>query len=102
LGFASADHDRRYRLDVAGHSRISREARGIEAVVDRTQTIVSYGLTFHLKHILEGQYGVALLLHNMARNGDLILDRHLATVCRLRYGRISSIDTYISDVNISR
>jgi hypothetical protein len=30
-----------------GHSRISGEARGIEAVIERAQIIVSYGLTFH-------------------------------------------------------
>jgi ketosteroid isomerase-like protein len=83
-----------------GHSRISGQARGIEAVIERAQIIVSYGLTFNLKHILEGQGGLALSLHNTAERHGKILDEHLATVCRLREDRISSIDTYFSDVDM--
>src|SRR5580698_1054405 len=44
-----------------GHSRISGEARGIDAVIEQAQTIVSYGVTFNLNHILEGQGGLACL-----------------------------------------
>ena len=32
-----------------GHSRISGEAHGVEAVIERSQIIVSYALTFNLK-----------------------------------------------------
>jgi uncharacterized protein len=80
-----------------GCSRISGEARGIEAVIERSQIIVSYGLTFGLNHVLLGKHGVALSLHNTAQRDGKILDEHLATVCRLREGRICSIDTYLSD-----
>jgi uncharacterized protein len=83
-----------------GHSRISGEARGLEAVIERAQIIVSYGLTFNLKHILEGQAGLALSLRNTAERQGKILDEHLATVCQLREDRICSIDTYLSDVDI--
>ena len=83
-----------------GHSRISGEARGIDAVIERSQIIVSYGLTFNLNHILEGQRGLALSLHNTAERHGRILDEHLATVCGLREGRICSIDTYLSDVDM--
>ena len=47
-----------------GRSLISGEARGAEAVIKRSQLIVSYGLTFSLKNILLGQHGVALSLNN--------------------------------------
>jgi uncharacterized protein len=83
-----------------GHSRISGEARGIEAVIERAQIIVSYGLTFNLKHILEGQGGLALSLHNTVERQCKILDEHLATVCRLCEDRICLIDTYLSDVDM--
>jgi len=83
-----------------GHSRISGEARGIDAVIGRAQIIVSYGLTLTLKHILEGQGGLALSLHNTAERQGKILDEHLATVCRLREDRIYSNDTYLSDVDM--
>ncbi|MEI9976762.1 MAG: nuclear transport factor 2 family protein [Ignavibacteriota bacterium] len=83
-----------------GTSRISGEARGLDAVIQRTQTIVSYGLTFTLLHVLMGQYGLALSLHNTAQRGDKVLDEHLATVCGLRDGKISAIDSYLSDVDM--
>jgi hypothetical protein len=83
-----------------GHSVISGEARGVEAVVRRAETIVSYGLTFTLKDILVGQNGVALSLHNTARRGDLILDEHLATVLHIHEGKIATINSYLSDIGM--
>lgn len=82
-----------------GNSRISGEARGIEEVIRKAQTIVSFNLTFTLKHILFGQYGAVLSLHHTARRGDLVLDEHVATVLALRDGKVSSIDSYLSDVD---
>jgi uncharacterized protein len=61
---------------------------------------VNYGLTFTLKYVLCGEHGVALSLNNTVRRGDLILDEHLATVCQLREGKISTITTYLSDVDM--
>jgi len=84
-----------------GNSKISGAARGANAVIGRAQTIVSYGLTFTLKHILIGQNGMALSLNNTATRGELNLDEHLATVCSLRDGKISAIDTYLSDVEMA-
>jgi uncharacterized protein len=83
-----------------GSSLISGEAHGVDAVIQRARLIVSYGLTFTLKHILLGQHGVALSSNNTAQRGDVILDQHLATVCRLRDGKIFTIDTYLSDVDM--
>lgn len=81
-----------------GNSKISGRAVGIDAAVQRARTITGYGLTFNLKHILLGQFGMAISLNNTARRGDLILDEHLATVCGFRDGKISSIDSFLSDV----
>jgi ketosteroid isomerase-like protein len=83
-----------------GSSLISGEAHGADAVIQRSQLIVSYGLTLTLKHILIGQHGVALSLNNTARRGDLQLDEHLATVFSLREGKICAISTYLSDVEM--
>ena len=86
--------------NLPGSSLISGEAQGVGAVIQRAQLIVSYGLTFSLKHILIGRHGVALSLNNTARRGDLVLDEHLATVMRIRNGKISAIDTYLSDIDM--
>jgi ketosteroid isomerase-like protein len=83
-----------------GTSLISGDAYGIDAVIKRSQLIVNYKLNFGLKNILFGQHGVALSLNNTARRGDLVLDEHLATVCSLSEGKISRIDTYLSDVDM--
>lgn len=81
-----------------GSSRISGEAREVDAVIDRCQVITSHGLNFALKHTLYGQFGFALSLNNPGKRGELVLDEHLATVCSLQQLQINRIDTYLSDV----
>ena len=83
-----------------GTSLISGEAVGVEAVVNRAQRITSYELTFTLKHLMIGQHGVALSLHNTAQGSHAILDLHLATVLSLRDGKVVAIDTYMTDVDM--
>lgn len=81
-----------------GASIISGEAIGIDAVIERAQLIVSFGVSLQLNHVLYGMFGFALSVHNQAIRGDIQLDEHLATVCVLRDGKIASINTYLSDV----
>jgi hypothetical protein len=68
-------------------------------VIARAQLIASYGVSFALLHVLVSQENMALALHNEARRGDLLLDEHLATVCRIDEGKIAAIETYLSDVD---
>jgi uncharacterized protein len=42
---------------------------------------------------------MALAIHNQASRGDLVLDEYLATVCTISDGKISKIETYLSDVD---
>jgi uncharacterized protein len=80
--------------NLPGSSPISGEAQGVDAVIERSQLIVSHGLIFTLKQILNGRHGVLLSLNNTARRGDL------ATVLSIRDGKISAIDTYMSVVDM--
>ena len=82
-----------------GTSLISGEVNGANAIITRAQQIVSYGASLELKYILYGQYNVALSVHNQAVRGELVLDEHLATVCTIRDGKISKIETYLSDID---
>ena len=82
-----------------GKSVISGEVSGADAIITRAQQIVSYGVSLELKHILYGQYNVTLSVHNQASRGELILNEHLATVCIIRDGKISKIETYLSDID---
>lgn len=81
-----------------GDNRISGQAQGAQAVVERGRLIASYGLNFALKHILISRDNLALSLHNTAERDGLRLDEHLSTVCLLREGKIAAIETYLSDV----
>ncbi|WP_030608046.1 nuclear transport factor 2 family protein [Streptomyces sclerotialus] len=81
-----------------GDNTISGTAEGADAVVERAKKIASYGLDFELLHILVSRENMALSLHNTARRGEVRLDEYLSTVCRLRDGKIASIETYLSDV----
>ncbi|GGQ85660.1 nuclear transport factor 2 family protein [Couchioplanes azureus] len=82
-----------------GSARISGTARGADAVIARTKDIAAGAVRTELLHVLVGQSGVTLSLRNTAEHADgRTLDEHLATVLRLRDGRIHAIDTYLSDV----
>lgn len=81
-----------------GDNTVSGTAEGADAVVERAKKIASYGLDFELLHVLVSPENMALSLHNTARRGELRLDEHLSTVCRLREGKIASIETFLSDV----
>ena len=81
-----------------GDNAVSGAVAGADAVVGHVRKIAGYGVGFELLHILESRENMALSLHNTARRGDVVLDEHLATVCRLRDGRIAEIETYVSDV----
>ena len=82
-----------------GTSLISGEVNGVNAIITRAQQIVSYGASLELEYVLYGQYNVALFVHNQASRGELILDEHLTTVCTICNGKISKIETYVSDVD---
>ena len=81
-----------------GDNSISGTAIGGDAVVERAQLIASYGLSFKLENILLSRDNMALGLHNTAERDGVRLDQQLATVCRLRDGRIAEIETFLSDV----
>ncbi len=81
-----------------GDNAVSGRAEGAEAVIERARTIAGYGLRFELEHVLLSRDNMALGLHNTAERDGVRLDEHLATVCRLRDGRIADIETFLSDV----
>jgi len=82
-----------------GDNTISGRAEGVDAVIERARLIAGYGLTFTLNHILVSRDNMALSLHNTAERDGINLDEYLATVCRLRDGKIYEIETYLSDVD---
>ena len=83
-----------------GHSVVSGEVKGVDAVIERAQAIAGYGVTFTLERILVGVHGVALSLHNTGRRGAAVFDEHLATVLSLDGDKVAAINTYLADVEM--
>jgi uncharacterized protein len=81
-----------------GTTMISGVAFGADAIVKRATQIVNKGLNLELLHIQYGMNGFALSLHNQENNGELIIDEYLTMTCTLRGYMISSINTYLSDM----
>ncbi|CAM5663401.1 nuclear transport factor 2 family protein [Mycolicibacterium aubagnense] len=81
-----------------GDNHISGAAEGLTDVLARAALIASYGPSFTLEHVLFSRDNFALAIHNQATRGDLVLDEHLATVCTVKQGKISRIETYLSDI----
>jgi uncharacterized protein len=81
-----------------GHGTISGEARGVEGVIARARIIASYGVNVEVIRAVYSLDGVAILLHNTASRGGRNLDQHIAAVFSFRAGKISRLDTFLSDV----
>ena len=81
-----------------GDNQISGTVLGVNEVTARAEKIASFGLHFELLHVLVSRDNFALSLHNTATRDGRTLDEFLATVCRLRDGKIAEIETYLSDV----
>jgi uncharacterized protein len=81
-----------------GSSRVSGLANGIEGILKRARTLVKYGVSLEIQHVVLGYEDVALLLHNTGSQNGRILDEYLTTACTLRDGKITRLDTYISDI----
>jgi len=83
-----------------GTSLMSGEARGVDAILKRSEILRGFNVKIEIQHVVFGLNDVALLLHNTGREGDALLDEHLATVCRLNGNKIHRLDTFISDVTM--
>lgn len=86
------------RWILPGGNAISGPAEGADAVVDRARLVATYGMRFDLRHVLLSRANMALSQHNTAESGGRRFDEHVATVCRLRGGRICEIETFVSDL----
>lgn len=83
-----------------GTGTISGTIHGVDAAISRLREIVGRGLNTELLHVLTGENGVTLSLHNTAEAPDgRKLDEHLATVLTIRDGKVAAIDSYLSDVD---
>ncbi|TVT44557.1 nuclear transport factor 2 family protein [Amycolatopsis rhizosphaerae] len=81
-----------------GDHALSGTTVGADAVIAQMQKVADHGVQFRLERLLTSRDNLALLQHNTGHRGDVVLDEHLATVCRLRDGRIAEIETFADDV----
>jgi ketosteroid isomerase-like protein len=81
-----------------GTSRISGEAVGPEAVLERARTIGSVGMQLEVKHLLVGFSGVALSLHNTASHERKAFDMHLVTVLTIAGDKVVRLATFMNDI----
>lgn len=94
-------HDRGHHLEPAPEAVLSRVKPAVWmqslSARRRLSATVSH---FTLKHILIGQHGMVLSLNNTASRGDPHPQRTPRYGLHLRGGKISVIDTNLSDVDM--
>lgn len=81
-----------------GNNVLSGIAKGIEAVANKAALIVSYGISIEHTNTLYSLNGLGLALHNQGDRNNLILDEFLLSSVSFKWGKIYSIDTYLSDI----
>ena len=85
---------------IPGTSLVSGEARGVDAIMKRSETLHRFGVSITLEHVVYGLDDVALQHRNSGKHDGKVLDEHITTVCHLRGRKIHRLDTYLSDVNM--
>lgn len=83
-----------------GTSKMSGEARGVDAILKRSEILGGYGVKIEILRVVYGLHDVGLHLHNTGKRGGLILDEYLTTVCHIDGDKIRRLDTFISDVEM--
>lgn len=81
-----------------GTSQISGEARGVDAIIRRANTIAAKKVKVKIVRTVYGLDGVSVILHNTGESEGRILDEHLAAVFTFHGERIQRLDTHLSDV----
>ncbi|MEU4444398.1 nuclear transport factor 2 family protein [Actinosynnema sp. NPDC050801] len=85
-----------------GTSRISGTVVGKEALIERVRRVAAAGVTMRkieLVHMLVGRTGVTMFMHNSAQAEDgRKLEEHLASVYAIQNGKVTGIDTFVTDL----
>ena len=85
---------------IPGTSLVSGEARGVDAIMKRSETLHRFGVSITLEHVVYGLDDVGLQHHNAGKHDGKVLDEHITTVCHLRGRKIHHLETFLSDVNM--
>ena len=85
---------------IPGTSLVSGEARGVDAILERSETLNRYGVSIKIEYVVYGLDDVALQHRNTGKHDGKVLDEHITTVCQLRGRKIHRLDTFLSDVNM--
>jgi uncharacterized protein len=81
-----------------GASQISGEVHGVDAIMERAETIASYEVKVEVVRTVYGLNGVSVILHNTGAKDGKELDEHLVAVFAFRGDKIERLDTHLSDV----
>jgi ketosteroid isomerase-like protein len=79
---------------------MSGEARGVDAILKRSETLNRFGVSIKIEHVVYGLDDVGLQQHETGKQYGKVLDEHISTVCHLRGRKIHRLDTLLSDVNM--
>ena len=79
---------------------MSGEAKGVDAILERSETLNRFGVSIKIEHVVYGLDDVGLQHHNTGKHDGKVLDEHLTTVCHLRGNKIHRLETFLSDVNM--
>ena len=85
---------------IPGTSLVSGEARGVGAILKRSETLNRFGVSIKIEHVVYGLDDVALQHRNTGKHDGKVLDEHITTVCHLRGRKIHRLETFVSDVHM--
>ncbi|HEX4246491.1 MAG TPA: nuclear transport factor 2 family protein [Pseudonocardia sp.] len=82
-----------------GKNLVAGTAAGVDGIIARGKIMSEYGLNRQVQHIVFGIQGAAVETHNTGSHDGRTVDQYVVTSFAFEGGKISSIDTSVSDVD---
>jgi ketosteroid isomerase-like protein len=81
-----------------GDNKMSGDVVGVDGLLSRFAKLAGYGVTIGIETLAINATGLAITLHNTGSHDGRDLDERLVTTIALREGKVSRLDTYLSDM----
>lgn len=82
-----------------GKSLVSCTETGVQGIIARGRTMSDYGLNRQVQHLVFGIQSAAVETHNTGSHNGRSVDEYVVTTFSFENGKISKIDSAVSDVD---
>ena len=83
-----------------GSNLLSGQAKGANGLLLACRGLISYGMTFALKHLLYGTSGIVLLIEVRRARGEMEMNGQYCAVCSVGDNKLRAGELYVSGISM--